>query len=335
MTASQRLTLLLCAVLLAAGIFLTLLNGSILLPAEKKTRFMMDTYVTITVPGKAIQASRAIDAAFDRMQEISVKFNSLDPKSPIYAFNHNGTPIVDPEVLDVVRRGLAVSEESGGAFDPTVAPLLELWGFYAKDLHLPDAEAVRSALSNVGYRHLVWREGRLDKDAPGVMLDLGGLAKGYALAEAVLVLKGYGVRSALVDAGGDIFAFGRNGLRPWKVGIRDPRGEGLLGYVEVEDAAVLGSGDYERFFIRDGKRYHHIVDPRTGYPTDGVASVTLVCRDPFLGQARSKVPFVLGPGKGMEILEKIPGVDVIIVLTSGEQRFSRGLTHPFHPWRSE
>jgi FAD:protein FMN transferase len=294
---------------------------------EKATRFMMDTYVTIYAVGPKAITSKAIDAALNRMQEIDVKFNSLNPRSLIYAFNHQGLPITDPEILELIKLALKVSEESDGAFDITVAPLVELWGFYERNPRLPREREIRDSLKNVGYQHLSLSNGKLTKDNEGTRIDLGGVAKGYALSEAIKVLKKEGVASALIDAGGDVYALGKRGRKLWKVGIRNPRGEDVLGYVEVDNLAVMGSGDYERFFIQENKRYHHIFNPQTGYPTEGVASVTLIYPDPVLAQPWTKIPFVMGAKKGLEMLGKIPGIEVIIVTTSGEILYSSGLKH--------
>ncbi len=294
---------------------------------EKETRFMMDTYVTIYAIGPKSITSKAIGLALSRMEEIAVKLNSLDPRSPIYAFNHQGTPITDPEIINLMRLGLRISKESHGAFDMTVAPLLELWGFYSKNFRVPEEDAIKNCLNKVGYKHLLINNGVLKKDLEGVMIDLGGIAKGYALSQATKVLKNTGVSSALIDAGGDVYALGKKGRKLWKVGIRNPRGDGILGYLEVEDLAVMGSGDYERFFIQDGKRYCHIFDSKTGYPSQGIASVTLIYPDPLVAQPWAKIPFILGPKKGLEALEDIPGMEAIIVTPSGEKILSSGLQH--------
>jgi len=294
---------------------------------EKETRFMMDTYVTIYALGPKEITFKAIVSALDRMQEIDVKFNALNPKSPIYEFNHNGTPISDSEILDLIKVALQVSKESDGAFDITVAPLVELWGFYEKAPRLPQDQVIKDSLKNVGYQHLSFNNGKLTKDNLDTRIDLGGIAKGYAMSQAIKILKAQGVSSALLDVGGDVYALGKKGKKLWKIGIRNPRQDGILGYVEVEDLAVVGSGDYERFFIKDGKRYHHIFDPKTGYPTQGVASVTLIYHDPILAQSWTKIPFVVGPKRGLEILGNIAGMEAIIVTTSQEILYSSGLKH--------
>lgn len=297
------------------------------LHVEKQTRFMMDTYVTIYAVGPKAITSKAIERALNRMQDIDTKFNSLNPKSPVYAFNHRGEPISDNEIVNLIQIALGISEESKSAFDITVAPLVELWGFYTKEYYLPKLEEIKDCLTKVGYQHLSLNNRKVAKDKEGVKIDLGGVAKGYAITEAIRVLKSNGVGSALIDAGGDVYAIGRKGSKLWKVGIKDPVGEGTLGYVEVEDLAVMGSGDYERFFIKDGKRYHHIFNPKTGYPTEGVASVTLIYPGPIAAQAWTKIPFVMGPEKGLERLEKIPNMEVIIITSSGKILYSSGLKH--------
>lgn len=292
---------------------------------EKQTRFMMDTYVTLYAVGPEEKTSRAMDLALDRMQEVDEKFNPLNPQSPLHAFNHQGVPISDGEILRVIRVALKVSDASGGAFDITIAPLIELWGFYGDSPHLPRDQEIKDALQNTGYKHLLLRDGKLEKGKTGIAIDLGGIAKGYAVQQAANVLLAEGVSSALIDAGGDVYALGKKGRKFWKVGLRSPREEDLIGYVEVEDLAVMGSGDYERFFMKDGNRYHHILDPRTGYPARGLSAVTLIHSDPMLADAWCTTLFVLGLEEGLELVEKMPGMEVIMITTKGEKFTSSGL----------
>lgn len=291
---------------------------------EKETRFMMDTYVTITGIGPKHLNAKAISLAFTRMREIEEKFNFLNPKSPLYAFNNEGARIADPEVVDLINKALEVYRESEGAFDITVAPIVSLWGFYDKEFRVPSDGQIKSALAYVGSQHLKVNSGAVEKDDPRVKIDLGGIAKGYAVQEALKILNTQGLKSALIDAGGDVYALGRKGRKLWQVGIKDPRAEGLLGYVKVQDVAVMGSGDYERYFMKDDKRYHHIIDPRTGYPTQGIAGVTLIYSDPVVAQAWTKVVFVHGVKKGLALLSKFPGMEVIVAKTSGEIECSDG-----------
>ncbi len=297
---------------------------------QKQTRYLMNTYVTIHAGGAPEPTSKAIGLALDRMQEVDVKFNCLNPKSPIYAFNHAGARINDPEILRVVRTAIEISRACDGAFDLTVAPLIELWGFSKASPQLPPKHRIEAMLHKVGYRYLVLDEKGLSSNPEGIEIHLGGIAKGYAVAEAVKVLKAQGIDSALIDAGGDVFALGNRSGKPWKVGIRKPRGEGLLGYLEVEDQAVMGSGDYERFFIEEGERYHHILDPHTGYPAKGVISITVISPDPVLADAWATALFVMGPDKGLKMAEEIADLEAIMVTSSGKMlstsRFKKAQT---------
>ncbi len=293
---------------------------------EKQTRFMMDTYVTVYAIGPRKITAGAIDLALDRMQEVDTKFSAHNPKSPVYAFNHEGKPISDPEIVSVAAMALRIARESDGAFDITIAPLLELWGFYGDAPHLPRDQEIKACLRRIGFQYLLIKKQELQKTKDDVEIDLGGIAKGYAVGEAVKVLKEKGVTSAIIDAGGDVYALGNRGGKPWKVGIKDPRGgKDLLGYLEVEDLAVMGSGDYERFFEKDGKRYHHIFDPKTGYPTEELTGSTLIYPDPTAADAWNTALFVLGPQKGLELAEKTPEMEVIMVTKSGEVLYTSGL----------
>lgn len=313
-------------IVIFVGLGLIGIHNSSKFHLETQTYLMMDTFVTISVPGPKKISLPAINLTFQRLKEIEVKFNSLNPESPIYAFNHKNIPISDPEILELIKVSLQVSKESEGAFDITVAPLVELWGFYGKSHQIPKGEEINEALKTVGYQYLLLNNGKLTKDDKEVRIDLGGIAKGYALREAVKVLKTQGISFALIDAGGDIYALGRKNNKLWRVGIRNPRQKGLLGYVEAEDTAVISSGDYERSFIKDGKRYHHIFNPKTGYPTaEGVAAVTLIHPDPILAQAWAKIPFILGAQLGLKLLEGIPGMQAMLITDSGEILYSGGV----------
>jgi thiamine biosynthesis lipoprotein len=326
-TLSKKLTLVFVALVVIFGALLGFRYYNLYrYHLEKQTRFMMDTYVTIYALGPRKITVGAIDRALDRMQEVDTKFNSRNPKSLIYAFNHEGKPISDPEIVFVAANALQIARESDGAFDITVAPLIELWGFYGDAPHLPADQEIKACLHRVGYQYLSLADQKLEKTKNDVEIDLGGIAKGYAVGQAAKVLKELGVTSAVIDAGGDVYALGKRGDKPWKVGIKDPRGgEDLLGYLEVEDLAVMGSGDYERFFEKDGKRYHHIFNPKTGYPAEGLRGTTLIYPDPMAADAWATAIFVLGPEKGLELVERTPGMEVIMVTTSGKIIYSSGL----------
>ena len=299
--------------------------NSYLYHVEKQTRYMMDTYVTIYAIGIERITSPAVRIAFEKMQAIDAKFNKINPESSLYAFNHRGIPIEDPQVVEVARAALEVARLTDGAFDITVEPLVDLWGFYGDSPRVPSESEIKAVQNKTGYRYLSIENGRLIKSNPDIRIDLGGIAKGYAVRQAAIALRENGVDSALINAGGDIYALGKKVDDLWKVGIRSPRGEDILGYLEVQDLAVMGSGDYERFFMEGGKRYHHILDPKTGYPKEGVQGTTLIHPDPMIADAWNTAIFVLGPEKGLALVEKIPGMEAMMVTASGKTRYSSGL----------
>jgi len=308
---------------------------------RKQTRLLMDTYVTIQALGRTPVADSAIEAAFARLEAINRKFNHLDSTSPLYAFNAGDAPLTDPELVAVVKAAAGVSEASGGAFDITVEPLVRLWGFYNGSLAVPSQRQIDSCLEFVGYRKLRIEDGRVTKLDPRVKVDLGGIAKGYALGEAARVLRHAGITSAIVDLGGDVYALGRKGNRQWKVGIRDPRGEDVVEVVAAEDQAAMTSGDYERFFWgpprdtsqtglgtrsdspaesvmflvgqvpAESVRYCHIIDPATGRPARGAASATVLVRDPLSAQGWSKVLFIRGRD-ALPLVERAAGVGLLV-----------------------
>jgi len=284
---------------------------------QKQTRFLMDTYCTIQIPGD-VEVLKAIEAAFDRMEEVDRHFNVLDSTNALYRFNHFSESISDEEILALIDIALRVSDESDGAFDVTIYPLIERWGFFNETPSLPDKKEVQKFLEYIGYTNLVLEDGRLVKHDRRVQIDLGGIAKGYAIKEALRVLKELQIESALIDAGGDIYALGKLNGKPWNIGVRNPRGEGVIGVLEVSDMAVVTSGDYERFFEVDGVKYHHLLDPKTGYPADGLTSVTVISSDPVLADAWSTALFVMGKEKGFPLTEQRSDLKTIMITTEGE-----------------
>ncbi len=291
---------------------------------QQETRFLMDTCVTIKTAGGS-QARRAITKALDRMAEINVKFNALDSRSPIYRFNHENLPIEDPEIIALVETANVVSRQTDGAFDITVYPLVKLWGFYKDCIPaVPSTADISNCLGRIGWQNLAVRDGKLTKLRDDVGIDLGGIAKGYAVAEALKVLKKEGITSALIDAGGDIYALGLTSGRKWKIGIRHPSGQGVMEAVNLADATIVTSGDYERFFETNGVRYHHILDPKTGYPARGARSVTIIASDAALADGYSTALFVMGPERAMTFAGTNGTFDALIVTADDKTLMTPG-----------
>ncbi|MDP2982755.1 MAG: FAD:protein FMN transferase [Candidatus Latescibacter sp.] len=291
---------------------------------QSQSRYLLDTYCTIKAPGDTRVLS-ALSKALDRIEEIDSKFNMLNPKSPLYDFNTNNKPITDKEIVDLVRIALDVSEKSDGKYDITICSVVNLWGFFSDKPAVPLQSSIDSLLNDVGYKSLKIENGILTKSNPRSQIDLGSIAKGYAVGEAVKVLRQEGITSALIDAGGDIYALGTYKGRPWKIGIKDPRGDGVIGSLDLTDMTVVTSGDYERYFIKDGKRYHHILDPQTGYPSQDMASVTIISPDPVLADGWSTALFVLGAEKGIPIIDAMQSTGTFMVTTDGRKIYSSGM----------
>ena len=307
------------------GPLLILLNSCTShLKIQKQTRFLMDTYVTIQIPGGVGQIP-VIEKAFDRIETIDHKFNALENNSALYAFNQDHIPVTDKEILDLVRIAMDIGSQTDGAFDITIFPLVKRWGFFDKTPSVPDNRDIKQLLKHVGLDKLTLTETQLSKSDMLTQIDLGGIAKGYAIKEALEVIKEAGIQSALIDAGGDIYALGELYGEPWKVGIRDPRKEGVIGSFDISDLAVVTSGDYERFFEENGVRYHHILDPVTGFPARGLISVTVIADDPVYADALSTAIFVMGKEKGLDFLKKSKMAEAVLITDDNQIFTTKGL----------
>ncbi|HHY92928.1 MAG TPA: FAD:protein FMN transferase, partial [Firmicutes bacterium] len=296
----------------------------------EKTEFMMDTVITITAYGAGAPA--AVDAALAEMRRIADLMNADDPQSEVSRVNANAgqRPVrVSPETFQLLQLAQRYAQLSDGAFDVTVRPLVVLWGIGKKDKYVPSDADIARARSLVNYRDLVLDEATrtVYLKRPGMGIDLGGAAKGYAADRARDVLVRAGIRSALIDAGGNIWAVGK---RPdgqlWRIGIRNPRpehGGELLAVLPSEDLTLVTSGDYERYFMKSGVRYHHIFDPHTGRPARRAISATIVGKNSGEADILSTTVFVLGPERGLELIRKLGNLEAVVV-TPEEKIVSTG-----------
>lgn len=291
----------------------------------------MGTMVSITVEGPDRAAlTRATQAAYAEMSRLSDMMNHYRPQSVVSAVNEAAgiRPVtVPPELLEVLEMASAVSRRTDGAFDITVGGLRG-WRFRADDPQMPSADAVARQKALIDYRDLVLdpAERTAYLRRPGQRIDLGGIAKLYILRAGMSVLAAQGIGRALINGGGDVVVRGGTRSKPWRVGIRDPeRPAGLLGVIAVTDGYVVSSGDYERYFIKEGKRYHHIIDPRTGYPSEGPRHVTLVSERMEDVNGIATAIMVLGAPAGRQMIADTPGLDGIIVDRDGTRWMSAGL----------
>ncbi|MDI6870521.1 MAG: FAD:protein FMN transferase [Bacillota bacterium] len=297
--------------------------------------FAMDTLVSVTVYGpRAVESGRAALAEFQRLDKLLSAYRSDSDLGRVNAAAGKEAARVSRETVELVALALRYAALSGGKFDPTVGPLVRLWGIEAGRAEPPAPGEVEEARRLVDYRRvMVDVPGRrLYLPEPGMALDLGGVAKGYAAERAVELLRQRGVKSALIDAGGNIVALGaRPDGSPWRIGLRHPRRPGeVLGVVEVVNRAVVTSGDYERYFEAGGRRYHHLLDPAAGYPAEGLQSVTVVGPSSTVADILSTAAFVLGPERGPAFVRK-HGMAAITVDAVGEVRVAPELERAWTP----
>ena len=301
------LVILTCLILLISGCGAGIYNSSDQthgdgheVPSAEREIFAMDTYMRIACYGE--RCEEAADAAAAEIQRLDALLSVGNPTSEIYAVNQNGGGAVSADTDTMLRKSLDLCNETGGAFDITVFPLMELWGFTSGNFAVPKESDLREALSKVGSGKLSYDDSsRQIKLADGQGIDLGGIAKGYTSNRLMEIFKEYGLVSGMLSLGGNVQLYN---AKPdgslWRIGIQDPfagdEGGTLMGVVTAKDCAVITSGAYERFFTdENGVRYHHIIDPATGYPAEnGLASVTIVSENGMLADGLSTACYVMG-----------------------------------------
>ena len=297
--------------------------------SEPQVRARVETIMGTLVEIKAVVAERpaeetdrAVEAAFDAVRLVDSLMSTYNEDSELSRVNreaHKEPVQISPETTEVIARAIELSGKTDGAFDITVMPLLEIWGFAkGSEKSVPTQTLIEEKLQLVGYNLIeldrVNREIRLK--AQGATISLGGIAKGYAVDAAVSSLVAAGVDSAIVNAGGDLYCLGKKTPgQGWQVGVRNPAAKNaLLGHVRIADKAIATSGDYENYFMVDGVRYSHILDPRTGRPSaGGPHSVTVVADTCADADALATAVFVLGRTDGLALLEKLPGTEGFVV----------------------
>ncbi len=292
---------------------------------------IMGTRITVEVwTEDAAQADVANEAVLAAMRRVDATMSTYKPDSEISAVNAGaaaGPVVVGQDLFDLLVTAREYSQLTEGAFDITYASVGYLYDFRKRQR--PNEAQIRKALPAVNYEHVLLDPTRhtVRFSQPGVRIDLGGIAKGYAVDRGIEALQALGITHAYVAAGGDSRIIGDRFGAPWVVGIRDPlQGEGaVIARIPLVDAAMSTSGDYERFFDEGGVRYHHIIDPRTGHSASKVRSATVIARTAVRTDGLSKTAFVLGPEKAMEIYNRIPDIDAIIVRLDGSVVYSKGM----------
>ncbi len=311
------------------ALFAGLLLGCQPAPTEYRTTLLsFGTLIEITFWG--VEKDKANEVIKEVEKDLKFMHNAWHawqpgPMSRINELLQTTAPFsANPSVLGPIIRARELAIASDHLFNPAISELIGLWGFHSDDLPHgppPPADKIRSLVAqNPRMADITINDVRMQSRNPHVKLDLGGVAKGYGVDQIITLLKHRGINNAIVNAGGDLKAIGRHGDRPWKVGIQDPRKKGaVLAMVEALDGeSVFTSGNYERFYDYQGHRYHHIIDPRTGYPAAGSSSVTVICPDATTADAAATALFVAGPKDWQRIARQMGISTVMLVDEQGK-----------------
>lgn len=311
--------------ILALSLVLVISLGWLRPSIVKKSCVSLGTIVEITVadkdkPRKTID--NAIEKAFreiKRTEDTFSRFKSHSEISRINSFAQQEPTRVTPETIELIEKSIEFSQLTDGAFDITVRPLIEAWGIEDRNRkYVPEAIQLKRALEKVGYQNIriIKEKQSVFLTRPGMSLDLGGIAKGYAVDKAIQSLREEGIKNALVNAGGDIYALGERSMRQkWQIALQHPRKRNAsLTVIELKDAACATSGDYQRYIKVADSRFSHIVNPKTGQPcSDLPASVTVLSKDCLTADALATAIFVLGPEKGIDLINRLEGIEAVIV----------------------
>ncbi|APH19089.1 FAD:protein FMN transferase [Clostridium botulinum] len=304
-------------------------------PVSRET-YLMGTIINIKAYGK--NADKAVQASVDKISDIENKMSLNISTSEVNKINKNAgiAPVkVSKNTFDVVKASLIYSEKSKGSFDITVEPLVSLWGIGTDKARIPSKDEINKALKLINYKDVIIneKESTVMLKRKGQAIDLGAIAKGYTADELKKVLLNYNVSSAFLSLGGNVYVLGNKPDKtPWKIGVQnplEPRGD-YLGIVSVSDKSVVTSGNYERFFERNGKRYHHIFDTKTGYPAEkGLISVSIISDKSIDGDALSTSVYTLGLDEGKKLIESLKGVEAVFVTNDKKVYITSGLKDTF------
>jgi thiamine biosynthesis lipoprotein len=291
----------------------------------------MGTVIEITLlDGDEGAANKAALQAFQEIKRIETLMSPWIESSDVVRINRSAGKEwvkVSPEIIQVITKAQEISQLSEGGFDITVGPLTDLWREARQKGIPPSIKEVKGKLDLVNFKDIrMDQESKVFLQKKGMSIDLGGIAKGYAVDKAFELLKSLGYKNLIVNAGGDLRVGGFKIDQPWSIGIQNPRAsQKVMAKVSVSDTAIATSGDYEKFFFYQGKRYHHIFNPKDGFPTEGCQSVTIIFKEGMTADGLATAVFVLGPEKGYALCQRLQGVNCFIVDKDGKIIFSPGL----------
>lgn len=314
--------LLITLVIILSLIFIT---GDKKQVSVEKSFFILGTIINLKTFGK--KSEKAIEEAIERLTDIDNKMSAFKDYSEISRINKNSgiaPQSVSEDTFYVIKEAVYYSNLLEGTFDPTIRPLVSLWGIGTKNERIPEKNEIYEKLKLVNYRDIILNKKnisiKLKKENQSI--DVGGIAKGYAADEVKDIFKRYEIKNGLIDLGGNILTLGsKTDGSTWNVGIQDPfgnRGE-FIGVVSVKDKSVVTSGNYERFFMKDGKSFHHILNPKTGYPSESkIVSATIISDKSIQGDGLSTGVYIMGVKKSLKLIESLDGIDAIFITENKE-----------------
>jgi len=277
----------------------------------RDTQILMGTFVEVTSPDK--RAKQIVFAEIKRIEEL---LSNYKDSSEVARLNKSGHLKVSPETFFIIKKSKEIWQMSNGAFDITVAPLVKLWGFKDNKFSVPQAQKIKEALRYIGSDKIILNEkdSVVEFKLPGIQIDLGAIAKGFAVDCAIKKLRESEIKNCLINAGGQIYGLGGKFGLPWKIAVRNPNENTFFDYLYIKDRAVSTSGNYEQCFNFKGIRYGHIFNPKTGYPVEPeFASVTVVAPSGLIADALTTSIFVLGKEEGKKLINKFKDVELITI----------------------
>ncbi|NEM99044.1 FAD:protein FMN transferase [Pontibacter sp. BT327] len=306
--------------------------------AHKKVLLLMGTrFELVAVSENEHLANKAIEVGVNEIKRIEALISEWQPTSQTSAINRaaGSMPVsVDPELYQLIERSIKVSKLTDGAFDISFAAAYKLWKFDGTMTKMPSPEEVAASVKHIGYQRIKLNPANYSVflDDPEMKIGFGAIGKGYAANRARDVMRKMGIKAGVVNAAGDMITWGKQpDGQPWFVGIADPaEKDKVFSWLTASETAIVTSGDYEKYAEVDGKRYGHIIDPRTGYPATGLKSVTIICPDAELADALTTATYVLGPEDGLYFINQLKGVECLLITDKDEMLASDNLSLHFY-----
>ncbi len=319
-------------------LFIIVCKQSVRYEPYTESKFLMDTYVRISIYDNNRGTSKVktvLDSAFLLMQELEKKLSAYYKKGEIYNINHlaDKKPVeISETVSDCLQKCQEVSRLTSGKFDISIGVIKQHWCFNPDSTVIPDSMLVKRLLNKVDYKKIFLENRKVYFKEPDMKIDLGGAAKGYIIDKAMEFLNKAGIDSVIIEGGGDFRITGHHPERhEWRIGVRHPRKQGMkiAAIVQTKPSGFATSGDYERFFLKEGVRYHHLLDPETGFPAPENISVTIIAETAFMADALVTAVFIMGPDAGIDFIDDHESIEGLIIFKNNENEISYKISQGF------